>query len=263
MREIALQKVMKIRLFDIESGKLQADLRRLNESTFTNGQETVYLTNGDGVNSASFDHSKSASIGGANSRISGDLTALQVGSDAEELVDSTEFEYREVITIDTNTGLTKYVATGTAGSEIKYMYELDANGNKTDVVLEQGAIAAAGTFAYDTATKTITTSSVADGTKFAVVYYPTASKLEKITNTASKLSWSGRAVADCLGKDVCTDQIIMVQIVMPKAHLNGAFEWSLSEGGNPTAHSFTLEALETCEDEKLWDMLVVDDADLS
>jgi len=262
MRELGIQKVMKIRVKDTVTKELKVELKRLQESTFTNGQETVFLTNGDGVYSASFDHSKMASISGSNTRISGDLLALQVGSEVQELTNSTLYERREVVTITGNTATTEFIGTGTADEEIKFMYELDSNGNKTSIVLTQGAITASGVFAYDTGTKAITTTSVADGTSFLILYYPTASKLEKISNLAENISYTGEIIADCLFKDVCADKLVLGQIVATKGHISGAFEWALSEGGNPALHDFKVDFLENCADGNLWDILLADEADL-
>jgi len=262
MRELGIAKVMKVRVEDPDTRELKAELRRLSESTFTNGQETVFLTNGDGVYSASFDHSKMASISGSNSRISGDLLALQVGTDVEELTDSTLYERREIITITSDAGASEFVGTGVADEEIKFMYELDSNGNKTATKLTQGASTSAGIFAYDSGTKAFTTTNIDDGTKFLILYYPTASKLEKISNLAEKISYTGRIVADCLFKDVCADKLVLGQIVATKGHISGAFEWALSEGGNPALHDFKVDFLENCADGNLWDILLADEVDL-
>jgi len=263
MRELGIQKVMKIRVEDITTGELKLELRRLQESVFTNGQETVFLTNGDGSNAASFDHTKVASISGSNTRVSGDLLALQVGSAVDKLTGSTLYEQREVVTIDTLKATTKYVATGTADKEIKFIYLLDSNGNKTGDALTQAATAGAGVFSYDTGTKAITTVGTADGDKFLVLYFPTASTLEKISNITTNVSYSGKIVADCIFKDVCNDQIVFGQIVADKGHIAGGFEWNLSEGGSPALHSFQVDFLETCDENKLWDLLIVDESNLS
>jgi hypothetical protein len=249
---------MKIRLYDILTGEMKAELRKLNESTFTNGQETVFLTNGDGTNVASFDHTKSASIGGANSRISGDLMALQVGKDVETLTNSTEIEYPETLTISSNSCVTKYTATGTVGAEIKFAYILDSNGSKIET-LEQAAVTAAGKFAYASGTKTITTTGLTDGTKIRVIYYPTVATAERIQNITTNVSATCRVVAEILFKDVCTDTTVYGQMSAQKGHVSGEFEYSLSEGGSPAIHNFKVDLLENCGDNELWKIDIFDE----
>jgi len=263
MRELGIQKVMKIRLYDITTGEMMATLKRLQESTFTNGQETVFLTNGDGSYAASFDHSKMASISGANSRISGDLVSLQVGGDIESLTTTTVISHEEVLTVTGNSATTTFTATGTADAEIKFAYVLDENGNRTEVKLTQAAVVGANAFTYDTATKKITTTALVDGDKISVTYNPTASKAERISNLTTNVSATVRVVADCLFKDVCNDQLVYGQIQAEKGHIEGAFEWSLSEGGNPSMHNFKVDFLETCDENKLWDLIIYDKADLT
>ena len=263
MRELGIQKVMKIRLYDITTGEKKAELTKLQESTFTNGQETVFLTNGDGTAAASFDHSKTASIGGSNTRISGDLLALQVGTDVETLTDTTEIDNVEVLTIASNATTTTFTATGTTDEEIGFAYVLDASGNTADV-LTQAATASATEFAYDSGTKVITTSGLDDGVKISVTYYPTTSTAEKVTNLTSKVSATVKVVADCLMKDVCTDQLVAAKITADKGHVSGAFEWNLSEGGNPAMHDFKVDFLETCgDDANLWNLVVYDKNNMS
>ena len=255
--ELVIQKVMKVKLLDILTGEMKAYLKNLQESTFTNGQETVYSTNGNGMKVASFDHTKSAMIAGANSRISGDLLALQIGADGETLTANTEYMYTEILTIASNAAATKYVATGTADDEIKFAYVLDVNGNRTGVTLTQDALTASGKFAYDSGTKTLTTTGLTDGTKILVNYYPTVVNGMKYGNLGGNVSATCKVVADCIFKDVCTDQLVYGQLISDKGHVSGAFEWSLSEGGSPSLHNFSVELLGNCEDEKLWDYIII------
>lgn len=257
--QLGIQKVMKVKLFDITTGEMKAYLSGLQETTFTNGQETSYLTNGNGTNVASFDHSKTASIGGTNSRITGDLMALQIGKDGEEKTAYTGYQYEEIITINTNAGVTKYVATGTADAEIGFAYVVGTDGLRTGVTLTQAATAGAGKFVYDNGTKAVTTTGLADGTKLLVVYYPTVADAVEFRNLAGNVSATVRVVADCMFKDVCSDQLVYGQLIAEKGHVSGKFEWSLSEGGSPALHNFTVDLLGTCGDEELWKMVVIGD----
>ena len=58
MADYGLQRVLKMRFYDILTDELKLELTKLQESTFENNQEVSYLTNGNGTPVASFDHSK-------------------------------------------------------------------------------------------------------------------------------------------------------------------------------------------------------------
>lgn len=262
--QYALQQVFKIRGYDIKTGELVLELNKLTESTFTNGQETSFALGANNSQVASFDHSKTAMISGASSEIVDGLLVAQLGSEMEELTDSTDVEFAEVLTLATDKATTKYIATGVAGEEIKYAYVLDANGAVIET-LTQGDLAETGVFAYATETKEVTFNAgdYPDGTRIRVVYYPTLASGKKIQNLTTNFSKTLRVVADVFMKDVCSDQLVMGQMKADKGKVSGAFEWSLTNGGDPTAHNFECTFLESCLDNKLWDLVVYDEADFS
>lgn len=263
--QYGIQKVFNIRGYDIATGELVLSLKNLTESTFTNGQETVYLTGGRAnAQAASFDHSKTAMITGASSRIDDGLLAAQLGQDFETLSNTTEIEFEEILVVASDAATTTYTATGTADAEIGFVYVLNANGDTTDT-LTQAAAAAAGVFAYTPGTKALAfnATDLADGTRIKVIYKPTASSAKKITNFTTNFSKTLRITADALLKDVCTDQLVSGQIRSDKGKIMGAFEWSLSSAGDPTVHNFECTFLETCGTEKLWDFYVYDEDDFS
>lgn len=261
--QFAMQKVFSVKGFDIETGELLLTLKKMKETTFTNGQETVWVTGSDS-RIASFDHSKTAMLSGASALISDELLALQTGEDVKNLSASTLFEYEDTLTITSNVATTTYTATGTAGAEVGFAYILDANGSSL-ATLTQDAAATPTKFTYTSGTKALTffAGAYPDGTKVRVVYHPTASSLKKVQSGSQTFAKTVRIVADCKLKDACNDKIIFGQLKADKGKISGAFEWSLTDGGEATVHNFECEFLESCDDDILWELLIVDPDDLS
>lgn len=260
-----LQKVFNIRGYDIDTGALVLNLTKLKESTFTNGQETVWLSGGQAnTRLASFDHSKTAMISGSSAVVSDQLITLQTGTDVATLTSSTAYRHSEVLTISSNTAVTTYTATGTVGSEVDFAYILDTNGD-ISATLTQDAAATPTKFSYTPGTKTLTfaTGAYTNGTKVRVVYNPTAASMKHMQSNSQTFAKTVKIEADCLLKDVCRDKYVYGQIQSDKGKISGAFEWSLSDSGDATVHNFECEFLESCASEKLWDFYIVDPDDLT
>lgn len=261
MSNLAIQQVMKIRGYNTSTDKMELVLKALKESTFTNGKDMTYVTK-DNVKIASFDFGSTATISGSSAYIQDDLLAAQLGTDTETLTNSKEIRHTEVVEITSDAGTTEFVATGTADAEIKFAYILDSDGNHSGESLTQGSTVASDVFTYDTGTKTITTSGLADGTKIEVAYYPTASTAKKVENIASNFTKTLRIEADMLFKDTCTDELLYGKMVADKGKISGEFEWNLTEGGDPAVHNFSAEFLSDCSD-NLWRIYFYDKTDLS
>lgn len=261
MANYAIQKVMNIRGYNVVTDEMELVLLGLKESVFSNSKEMSFVTK-DNVKITSFDFGSSAQITGSSAYIQDDLLSAQLGKDTEIITTSTEIRETEKVTITTDSGVTKYVATGTADSEIKFAYLLNTDGTHEGTVLTQGAIASVGVFAYDTGTKTITTSGLDDGDRIEVAYYPTVSTAKKIENITTNYTKTLRLECDLLFKDVCTDILVRGKLVADKAKLGGNLELSLSEGGDPALQDFSAELLSDCED-NLWRIYIYSADDLS
>jgi hypothetical protein len=264
MADFGLQRVFKLKFFDILTDELKIELTKLQETSFENSQEVTYLTNGNMVKVASFDFGKAARISGANTQISEGLMEIQSGSDAVTLTNTNEIQFSETLILATDIASTTNSAVGTLNNEIQFAYVLDVNG-AVIATLTQAVAASATEFSYVTGTKVATfdTGTYPDGTKVRVHYYPTTSTATQISNFSNTFSGTYRMVADVLLKSVCDDQIANGQIVAGKAHIEGAYTWTASEGGSPTLHDFAVEMLETCADEKLWDFFTFKTSNMS
>jgi hypothetical protein len=254
-RSLSIQKVMKIYGYDT-TGKRVLSMKKLKESTFTNGQESVFVTS-DNTKIASFDFGKNASIGAKSAVVQSDMLEAQTGAAATELTNTTLIRYRQIVTVASNTALTSYTATGTLNNEIKFAYVLNTDGS-VKTVLTQGATAAAGVFAYATGTKTLTFSGQADGTKIEVEYYPTYATATKVANTVNTFSKTLAIECECLFKDACTDQYVVGILKSPKGKISGAFEWAMTEGGEPAVHDCMIDLLQDCTDGTMWEIYYAD-----
>lgn len=263
--KLAMQKVMRIRGYNITTGQLELVLKGLKESTFTNGKESVYVTR-DNVKVASFDFGASASISGSSAFIQEDLLSAQLGSDVEVLTNTTLIPIYETLTVDgSNQAVGTKTATGTAGSEVKFAYILDTDGNPdyTDVQ-EQDALVADGKFTYDSGTNTYTFhTDIVEGTLVEVKIFPQTSTSKRVKSDTTTFTKTLRLEAEIIFKDVCTDQVVYGMIVAEKGKIMGEFEWAMSEGGEPSVHNFTAEFLETCIENKLYDVFIYDKEDMA
>jgi len=261
-----LQQVFKITLFDIATGAAYVQLEDMKESKFTNGQETVYAKGGgSNVNLIGFDHSKAASIGGSNALITDGILAVQLGADVETTTDETGIIYTDIITTTVADEATTHLkATGTAGSEIKYVYLRNDDGS-LGTKFTQAATATSGKFAYAPLTKKISfsTDAVPVGSTIVAFYKPTASTAKKVVAKTDVFSKSVKVVADCLLRDACTKKDYQGQIVFETGKVKGAFEWNVTAGGEPSVQAFEIEALKPCNDNELWKMFVYDESDLT
>lgn len=263
--QYAIQKVFTIRGYNIATGKLELELKKLKETTFTNGQETVFVTGGQAnAQLASFDHSKTAKISGSSAAIDEGLLSAQLGTEVEVLSDTKDIEFLEVLDITSASAVPTHEPTGGLGSEFEYAYILDAGGSVVET-LKQGATAAKGVFAYTSETNSLkfNAGDYPDGTRVKVKYYPNAASAKKISNPTTSFSKTVKLVADALLKDICTDQIVRGQIVADKGKISGAFEWTLSANGEPAVHNFEATFMESCGADKLWDFYIFEETDFS
>jgi len=263
--QYALQKVFNLRAFSITTGQLVLSLKKLKETNFTNGENKIWVQGGPAnLRIASFSDGKTAMLSGSSALVSDELMAAQTGTAVATRTSSTEYSFEETLTISSNTATTTYTATGTAGSEIDFAYIVDANGATTST-LTQDASATPTKFTYTSGTKLLTfaTGAYVNGTLVKVIYKPTASTLKEMVSNSSTFAQTLRIEADCVFKDGCSDQEILGQLRADKGAFSGAFEWSLSAGGEATVHNFEIEFLEGCTGGELWSLLILEASSLS
>lgn len=232
--DITLTSIETITAMDILTGEFRYQLDELQNATLGQTEDTQDITGKNGVILNRLKRNKGVTLSGTNALISAGMLEVQTGSQFET-ESAANVLHPDFITVNDDTATTTYKAVGTAGDEIAYAYVRNADGS-LGKKFTQDAAAAAGKFAYDPDTKTITFNAdeVADGTEIAVYYFRGVAA-EVLKNSADTFSEKVALYIDALGEDKC-GKIYHVQIYMPKADMSGAFE--LAMGDSQTVHAF-------------------------
>lgn len=193
---------------------------------------------------------------GTSGYISGNMMALQTGTDA--VAGEISFRKREVLTVaknDTTVTLSE-TATGTAGAEI---LSLNVTIGDTTTKYTQATTADATHFSYADKTITLPTSITTSAGGEVEVVYNYAKTGASIANRTDTYGKTVELVLNCLGKNIC-DETYRIQIVVYRADFNANFD--LSIGGDSTDHPFEFVGLvDKCSgDNKLWDFKVYKEA---
>jgi len=262
MSQYAIQKVPKIVGRDIVTKEPKVTLKQIKDLTFTNGSETVALTQ-DGVALVHFEHSKSFGLSGTNTTIDDFLMSLQLGTGVEVVTTSTEIKILETITTTVADECTvTYTPTGTAGSEVLWAEVVGTDGATTET-FQQAGVLATGKFTVSGKVLTFDTDELPIGSKVQVSYYPTASTARKIQNIASNYVTSLEWDIHCRFIDACTKQEILGYINLPSGFISGNFEWNTAEAGDPATHAFEIMSEKTCSTDELYTVFFYDEDNLS
>lgn len=265
--QYAVQAVFEIDVFDLEDGALLARLEELKSTNWQNSGEIVYSQGGRGnPKIIGFGHSKSSMLECQNAIITEGALGIQTGSGVEELSSTTDVKFSEILTVTTNSATTTYTATGVAGAEIGYVYKLNDDGS-IGAKIEQGAAVATGTFTYTPLSKTLTfedtPAQYADGTKIVVFYNPTISDAKKVTNRTDVFAKNVMVRANGLFRDVCNGKDYAGQLIFYKAKTSEEYNIELSADGEPAVHNISWEALKSCTDNILWDLIIYNPEDIA
>lgn len=262
----ALKKLRYLRVFDLETGRLDAMMNDLKSGQFTGSQETVYAEGADGAKLAAFDINKVAGFNAVNGTVDMGFLSLQVGGDLIEVTNGSEITMHKVLESadGTTVTLTQKVA-GETGNEIGFIYPLSADGMPDYTKpIAQAATASATEFAYDPATGVITlpTGMFKAKSQVAVEYRPEFGKYTRLDNESSKFAKTGRIVIDAWFTDLCSETDVPMQVVMEKGKVSG--EIDISIGDQAAVHNIAVEAMSTVCDEnkKLWSWYIYDEDDI-
>lgn len=227
----------------ITAYKLTGDPRfvldELQDATIANTEEKTDITGKQGRKLNSLKKNKAVKISGTNGILSAGMLEAQVGSEFAHK-NSTPVDCVDYLTITGNSATTDFVAVGTTGQEIRALYIVGSD-NVAATKLTQAATAAAGKFAYNPATKTLTfvTGEYPDGTAIRVFYTRNIAG-EVLENFSDKYSEKLRLTIDGIAEDKC-GTVYRIQFRIPKADFNGNFDLAL--GGDQTVHAFEAESL--------------------
>lgn len=260
--QLSIQKVPKISGFDPVTKEPKIRLTRLKELTFSNGEDIYPLMAGDGVALAHFKDGKSFTVSGSSATLDQTLMAIQLGTDVEVLVDSTEIRVSEILTVEVvDTATLTWTATGTAGEEVKWAEIIDTSGDAI-TKLEQAATIAPGKFTVTGTALAFDAGEAPLGTRIRVYYYPTASSARKIQNLTSQFSLSLEWDIECRFLDICSKKEVLGYLALPYAMISGAFDWAVT-GGDPAVQAFELTAEIGCLEEELYKLITYSEDDLT
>lgn len=160
-----------------------------------------------------------------------DLNAQNLNSYYEEVADYT--------------AKVKYTPVGTTGQEISGVYKND-NGTAGEK-LTQNSTAAAGKFAYNNVTGTLSFAAsdfdYKDGEQIVIWYYRSfpAGDVSVMSNDSGKYSKNCQIYVNAFAEDKCTNKTYRMQFHFPRADVSGNFEFTM--GDSQSVHSFEADAL--------------------
>ena len=241
----ALKKARRVMVYDPVTKKHKCTITEIKSASLSNTQDTIYATGSDGVRLAAYDTTKEATLTFESGVISTGVLQTQTGKDIAVVTNNTGVKIREEFTLasgSTTTVELTYLASGTAGSEIKWIYKADAAG-EPGTASAQATTASATEFSYAALTGIITlpTSGFAAGDVVIVDYYPTLSTSTVIENNATSFSVTGDVFVDGYFTDLSTGADIYMQIWCPAGRVGGAFDFSF--GDNVAVQKTTIDAL--------------------
>lgn len=238
INDLTITSIETITAFDVVTGDFRFMLDELQSATLTQSQEKTEITGKQGRKLNSLKRNKALKVSGTNGLVSAGLLELQTGSKfarKDAIVKWTDY-----LTVASDKATTTFKAIGTAGNEIDTVYVKNANGTLGEKY-QQAAVAEAGKFAYDPATKEITFNAgdIADGTEICV-FYDRKINASVHENMSDKYSEKAMLYIDAFGEDTCAN-VYRVQICFPKADFEGNFD--LQMGDNQAVHAFEAESL--------------------
>lgn len=261
---INLSKFVMGDVFDVyatspETGELLAIIADSESVELQNNQTTFYATGKNGARLKGFDKEKTSTLSGTNGAILDGLLSVQTGTDVTTVSAVTTLMIPIAFTSTTSSVALPYPLVGTAGSEIKFLYSLNADGSKK-AKYTQAAAASATEFTYTSATKTITLPTGATDKSWLIMAYPTISSAKKVENKSDAFSKHATITAKVRLDEICGDTSYIGILNMPLAKFSG--EWGLSTGSDAAVHSWSCEAMAGCGN-KLWDLYIFDEDDIA
>lgn len=240
----ALKKADKVIVRDSSTGKHKCTITQIKSASLSNTQDSVYAEGVDNVRLATFDTNKAATLTFESGVISTGVMSTQLGKDIATVTDNTGILHREEFTLTTGatTSVTlTYLASGTAGNEIKWIYKAD-NSGEPGTAYAQDTAASAEKFSYAAATGVITlpTDAFAAGEVVIVDYYPTFSTSTVLENNSSSFTTTGDVYLFGFFTNLSTNADEYLQVWCPAGRVQGAFDFSF--GDQVAIQSVSVEA---------------------
>ena len=209
------------------------------------GAGNVYIGGG-------FAHSRRATMNVTVATFNTEVLAIQNGT--EVVTGSTPITYYDVIEAEGGKYKTKFTATGTAGSEIKFVYIVGADGTYSKTYKQAASVSNTGEFAYDSSSKEITfgADAPAAGDMIACAYsFKSDTNAQTITVNSDGIPPVVLATAYGIAKDVCTGELFPCEIE-GQAQVDGNWNFDVSADGEPVVQNLGLEFVKGCLDKTLY-----------
>jgi hypothetical protein len=259
-----LKKIRRVIVNDTVTKKHKFTIVEIKQAGIKNGQDTIWAEGASGVRLAGFDQNKTSGFSFTSGVVTTGIIEAQVGGSRVEVSNGTKIKFREEITIsDSATTVTlAHKASGTAGSEILWIYKEDQTGEPGEA-FAQAATASATEFSYAAATKVLTlpTGVFSDGDVVCIDYFPTFSKYGEIANEADKFSYTGEVFIDAWWTDVSTKADVPLQVYSPAGKVSGIMD--LAFGDAVATQSVEIEALSELYAGKQKTLWIMRDYDLN
>lgn len=260
--ELILEKVRSVEECDPATSEVIARYTQIEDASLKTSADGVTTTDAMGAEIATFYNAQSGTFSFSNSLFSLDLAASQFGSKKE--IASTENKIirpvAETLEIKSDhTVILKYVPSGTAGAEVKYVKVINDN-NTFGQTFEASATAGAGKFTLDAETKTITLPNDVTGRVF-VRYETETSNAVKITKRSDSVPGVKSLFINVLFHEPCNVNIVYDGVIsVPRAQIDPSSVEIALKQGEKHAVAYKLQK-NYCggDDSKLFDIIVSED----
>ena len=263
-KKFAIQQVLNLLLRRPADKSIIAYLDDLKTSGLENTMEMTYPTGGRGnvYIGAGFAHSKRATLKVECATWNTEVMAAQNGT--EVITGATEVIEYDVISYDADNGYkTKFAAIGATGTEIGFVYQLNADGTQGKRYV-QGTTAGDGIFTYADQTLTFSTDDmdtlVAGDIKIVCTYsrLTAGDEAQKIVLTGTSIPSVVLVTGYGVVMDICSNVAYLCQF-NGKAQIDGNYTFDLSADGDPSIQSLNLEFVRDCGVEELYSFVIYDD----
>lgn len=254
-----------VSFFHKSTGALIASSRDVKTGNLDNAMTLVYPMGGTGnvYVAPAFAHSKRSTIDFTFATINIDMMGMQIG--ATPIQGSTSVYKIEDLTVGTNVATTTFVATGTAGTEIKYVQVVDAAGSTISTLTQVASTpTGATTFQYTPGTKTLTffSGTLTAGTIVRVGYvHASGASARTITNLVTGAPQVVTFVGMAFIRDKCTGDLYYAQVIGATAQIDGNWNWQMAADGDPSTQTMKMEFIRACGTNELYHIVLLNEGD--
>lgn len=259
--ELVLEKIRAVEEYDPATSELTGRYTQIEEPSLQTSAEGTQVTDAMGAEIVTFYNAQTGTFSFTNSLFSLDLAASQFGT-KKEVADSENkmiVPVSETIAIGSNgTVELKYVPTGTAGAEVKYVKVINEN-NTFGEKYEVSATAGEGKFTLNAESKTITLPEGVTGRVF-VQYERETKTAVKVTKKTDKVPEVKSLLIHAIFHDPCNTNLVYAGVInVPRAQINPeSVEISLTSDGKHSAE-YKLQKPYCDEEAKLFDIIISED----